>query len=206
MSGAFHPFYRPVGTSVASPLVKEKGIGGIVAENAADDSNAAGAAPAQGGNKSSLILMILLLPKTGVMIAVGYFVYTEKKKALERPSMEPIMEGAEADKKEGLLEAASGYAVPLDYFLVNLAEDQGQKLFKVQMEFDVDNIEVQEEINKRMPQVRDIIIILLSSKTYNQISTPKGKERLKEEIRDTVNSLLTKGKINKVLFTQFINS
>ena len=89
---------------------------------------------------------------------------------------------------------------------MNLAEDQGQKLFKVQMEFDVDSVEVQEEINKRMPQVRDIIIILLSSKSYNQISTPKGKERLKEEIRDTVNSFLTKGKINKVLFTQFINS
>ena len=42
---------------------------------------------------------------------------------------------------------------------------------------------------------------------FNQsFYTPKGKERLKEEIRDTVNSFLTQGKINKVLFTQFINS
>ena len=99
---------------------------------------------------------------------------------------------------------SGGYSIPLDYFLVNLAEDQGHKLFKVEMEFDVDSAAVQEEINKRMPQVRDIIIILLSSRNYNQISTPKGKERLKEEIRDTVNSFLTKGKINKVLFTRFI--
>ena len=140
-----------------------------------------------------------------VMVAIGGFVYMEKKKALEAPSLEPLERGAMADQKDGL-ENTTTYAVPLDYFLVNLAEDQGQKLFKVQMEFDVDSVDVQEEINKRMPQVRDMIIILLSSKSYNQISTPKGKERLKEEIRDTVNSFLTKGKINKVLFTQFINS
>lgn len=154
----------------------------------------------------SALLMSLVFLNTLVILGVGYFLYAEKKKTLEKPSLEPLEQGAVLDQKEGTLEATSGYSVPLDYFLVNLAEDQGQKLFKVQMEFDVDSVEVQEEINKRMPQVRDIIIILLSSKTYSQISTPKGKERLKEEIRDTVNSFLTKGKINKVLFTQFINS
>ena len=157
-------------------------------------------------SKGSPLLMGLLFLNTLVIVGVGVFLYMEKTTQLKTPSMEPIMEGAAQDKAEGTLEGTSGFAVPLDYFLVNLAEDQGQKLFKVQMEFDVDSVEVQEEINKRMPQVRDIIIILLSSKSYNQISTPKGKERLKEEIRDTVNSFLTKGKINKVLFTQFINS
>lgn len=157
-------------------------------------------------SKNSPLLLGLIFLNTLVIIGVGYFLYVEKKRSLETPSIEPIEQGAAMDQAEGTLEATSGYSVPLDYFLVNLAEDQGQKLFKVQMEFDVDSVEVQEEINKRMPQVRDIIIILLSSKTYSQISTPKGKENLKEEIRDTVNSFLTKGKINKVLFTQFINS
>ena len=119
--------------------------------------------------------------------------------------MEPLAEGAKLDQEEST-EAGETYAIPLDYFLVNLSGDQGHKLFKVKMEFDVDSSEVQDEINKRMPQVRDIIIILLSSKNYNQISTPKGKEVLKEEIRNTVNSFLTKGKVNKVLFTEFIYS
>ena len=177
-----------------------------MADNTAEKLNEGAPLPDKGKKQNSTLLMGLLFLNTCVMIAVGVFLYIEKKKALSTPTMEPIMEGASMDKNEGTLEATSGYAVPLDYFLVNLAEDQGQKLFKVQMEFDVDSIEVQEEINKRMPQVRDMIIILLSSKTYNQVSTPKGKERLKEEIRDTVNSFLTKGKINKVLFTQFINS
>ncbi len=178
-----------------------------MADNTAEKIEETPVVPDKGKkSKNSPILMILVFLNTVVILGVGYFLYIEKKTAISKPSLEPIEQGAVVDQQEGSLEATTGYAVPLDYFLVNLAEDQGQKLFKVQMEFDVDSVEVQEEINKRMPQVRDIIIILLSSKSYNQISTPKGKERLKEEIRDTVNSFLTKGRINKVLFTQFINS
>ena len=178
-----------------------------MAEN--EPANAPSAASPEGGggsSKSSPLLIGLILLNTMVMVGIGYMLYLSKQEALKTPSIEPIQAGAEKDKVEGLLEPGSGFPVPLDYFLVNLAEDQGQKLFKVQMEFDVDSVDVQDEINKRMPQVRDIIIILLSSKSYDQIATPRGKERLKEEIRDTVNSFLTKGKINKVLFTQFINS
>lgn len=182
-------------------------MGGIVADNTAEKITETPAEPDKGKKpKSSALLLGIVLLNTIVIVGVGYFLYVDRMNTLKTPTIEPIEQGAALDQKEGTLEATSGYAVPLDYFLVNLADDQGQKLFKVQMEFDVDSADVQEEINKRMPQVRDIIIILLSSKSYNQISTPKGKERLKEEIRDTVNSFLTKGKINKVLFTQFINS
>ena len=178
-----------------------------MADNTAEKIEEAPVAPDQGKKaKQSPLLLGVVVLNTLVIIGVGVFLYMSKQQELARPSMEPIMQGAAEDQKEGSLEGSGGFAVPLDYFLVNLAEDQGQKLFKVEMEFDVDSVEAQEEINKRMPQVRDIIIILLSSKNYSQISTPKGKENLKEEIRDTVNSFLTKGKINKVLFTQFINS
>ncbi|MEM7645498.1 MAG: flagellar basal body-associated protein FliL [Pseudomonadota bacterium] len=179
-----------------------------MADNTAEkpaEAPAGAEAPKKKKGGSPALLAIITL-NTIALVGVGYLLYSSKQQALERPSMEPLIEGAMEDQREGGVDAAGGYPVPLDYFLVNLAEDQGQKLFKVQMEFDVDSVDVQEEINKRMPQVRDIIIILLSSKTYNQISTPKGKENLKEEIRDTVNSFLTKGKINKVLFTTFINS
>ena len=188
-------------------------MGGTVADNTAekldDKATAAPADKAAGGEKKSkppLLLLGVVVVNTLALIGMGYMIYSSKKAELTRPSMEPLVEGGLADRADGTTVEKSGFSVPLDYFLVNLAEDQGQKLFKVEMEFDVDSVEVQEEITKRMPQVRDIIIILLSSKEYSQISTPRGKENLKEEIRDTVNSFLTKGKINKVLFTQFINS
>lgn len=98
------------------------------------------------------------------------------------------------------------YSIPLDHFFINLPQDRGQKLFKLEMKLSVDNPGIQNEINKRMLQIRDMIIILVSSKKYEQISTRQGQENLKEEIRDTINSFLTKGRINQVLFTEFIET
>ena len=59
-------------------------------------------------------------------------------------------------------------------------------------------------IEKRKAQIRDIIIIILSSKTYDEVSTREGKDGLKSEIKDTLNAFLTKGKIVNVYFTEFI--
>ena len=178
-----------------------------MADNTAEKVNEAPESPEAGGGKKKppMLLLGIILLNTIAFIGVGAMLYMNKQKEMQQPSMEPLVEGAALDQKDSTEEGDS-YTVPLDYFLVNLSGDQGHKLFKVKMEFDVDSAEVQEEINKRMPQVRDIIIILLSSKNYNQIATPKGKEILKEEIRNTVNSFLTKGKLNKVLFTEFIYS
>jgi flagellar FliL protein len=108
--------------------------------------------------------------------------------------------GKAAEGEEGFI----GKMIPMETFLVNLSGNRGNKLLKVNMELEVEGERIADEIDKRKPQIRDIIIILLSSKTYAQISAPEGKEFLREEIRDTVNSFLTKGKIKRVHFTEFI--
>src|SRR5690606_9351791 len=97
-----------------------------------------------------------------------------------------------------------GKVVPMETFLVNLAGSRGGKLAKITMELEVSSADVMGEIDRRKPQIRDIIIILLSSKNYEQVSSREGKDFLREEIRDRVNSFLTKGKINKVYFTEFL--
>lgn len=156
--------------------------------------------------KPSLLLVVALLVNTLAMVAVVYFVMANRSETQGKLTMEDIVDGAAEDMGAQAQAPTGGLVIPLDHFLVNLSGELGHKVFKVKMEFDVDSSEVQEEIDKRMPRIRDIIIILLSSKNYSQVSTPKGKEKLKEEIRDTVNSFLRRGKVNKVLFTEFIYS
>ena len=72
------------------------------------------------------------------------------------------------------------------------------------MEFEVDNDLVQGEIEKVKPKIRDKIIVILSGKSYEQVSTPEGKDQLREEIKNQVNFFLTKGQIKRVFFTEFI--
>ena len=155
-----------------------------------------------------MILYALVIINMLVVAGVGFMVYSGKKKEAAQPGISDVIQGeheaqhdpdAQVEEKEFV-----GTMVPMEMFLVNLSGANGRKLLKVLMELEVEGQKVQEEIEKRKPQIRDIIITLLSSKTYEQVSSVEGKDYLREEVRDTVNSFLTKGKIKRVLFTEFI--
>lgn len=155
-----------------------------------------------------MLLIILVVLNMVFMGAVGAMLYLNKKKEQAKPTIENVIEGehkAQAEE-EAKVDEFVGETVPLETFLVNLSGSRGGKLVKINMEFEIQDPKVREELDKRKSQVRDIIIILLSSKTFEQLSTKEGKEFLRTEIRDTVNAFLTKGKIQRVLFTDFILS
>ncbi len=59
-------------------------------------------------------------------------------------------------------------------------------------------------MNLIKPKVRDSILDLLSSKSYKEMMDPIGKQRLRDEVALRVNAYLTKGKIFKVYFTEFV--
>jgi flagellar FliL protein len=178
-----------------------------VAEENAAATAAAPATPAGSpGNKQPMILMALALVNMLVVAGVGFMLYKGKKQEAAEPKIEHVIKGEhEAQEKEAHEEKAFvGKVVPLETFIVNLAGSKGRRIAKVNMELELAGNNVQEEIDKRKAQIRDIIIILLSGKTYDEVSTKDGKEKLREEIKDTVNAFLTKGKIQNVYFTEFI--
>ena len=156
-----------------------------------------------------ILLLIVIVINMLVMASVAMILWTSYKAEKGKAKLQDVVQGEREDmtKKEGQAEASEdviGKLVPMETFLVNLAGMRGNKLVKINMELEVDGPKVEDELDKRKPQVRDIIIILLSSKTYDQVTTREGKENLREEVRDTVNSFLVKGKIKKVYFTDFI--
>lgn len=197
---------------------------------AAPAAEAHGDKDAKGGGKPILLYALVVLNML-VVGGVGFMVYAGRKHdqqnatALEKAANNLAKDGekeakheggekaeAKGEGKEGENGAAKdeegeefiGKTIPMETFLVNLSGNRGNKLLKVNMDLELQGAKVAEEIDKRKPQIRDIIIILLSSKTYAQLSSPEGKEYLRDEIRDTVNSFLTTGKIKRVLFTEFL--
>lgn len=167
-----------------------------------------GAESRGGAGGKPILLYALVVLDMLVVAGVGAMIYMGRQKEAARANdIEKAARGElEARKEESESDAEDfvGKTIPMETFLVNLSGNRGNKLLKVNLELEVENDAVAIEIDKRKPQVRDIIIILLSSKTYGQLATVDGKEFLREEIRDTVNSFLTKGKIKRVLFTEFI--
>lgn len=97
-----------------------------------------------------------------------------------------------------------GFLYTMDPIIVNLADLEVSKYLKIRIEIECNDIKITEEIDKRVPQIRDIIITLLSSKTFNEIYDREGKKRLKNEILQNINQLLGEKKVREIFFTEFV--
>lgn len=156
------------------------------------------------GSKPTLFILLAVL-NMAVVVAVGVMLYLGQKKKDAEPGIDDVIQGEhEQVEKEEKSKEFIGKLVPLETFLVNVSGSRGRKLVKINMELELTNAEVQEEVEKIKPKIRDYIIIIASSKTYAEISTKEGKNALREEIKNQINLFLTKGQITKVYFTEFI--
>ncbi len=105
--------------------------------------------------------------------------------------------------KEKTAEKA-GRLYPLDAFIVNLADAEASRYLKLKMEMGSNGAMAEGEMEKRLPQLRDAIITLLSTKTYKEICDSEGKKKLKEEILHKADQLWPGFKFEKVYFTEFV--
>src|SRR4030067_333664 len=71
------------------------------------------------------------------------------------------------------------------------------------------NLEVEseimiEEIQQRMPQIRDAILMLLTSNTADDVKSTGGKLKLQDDMVVRINHFLQTGKGKAVYFTGFV--
>jgi flagellar FliL protein len=92
----------------------------------------------------------------------------------------------------------------LDTFIVNLLSENGRRYLKVKINLELSDEELTNELNSKMPVIRDIVIRVASSKTLEEISTEKGKEKFKDQVVSELNFSLKDGKIKNVFFTDFV--
>ena len=97
-----------------------------------------------------------------------------------------------------------GPTYSMETFIVNLVGGRGKNYLKAKVELELDSDKTISEINKRLPQIRDGILTMLSSKSNEDINTLEGKFQLRAEIISTLNQYLKTGKIKNVYFTDFI--
>lgn len=160
-----------------------------------------------------LIVVFLLITVLGGAGAAYFFLFKGKSEGGEGGGEHG---GGEA-KAEHAPAAAAAAAVPatgekemvgiinrMDPFIVNLNEVDASRYLKVTVELEVTSEEVVKELDKRSPQVRDLSVGILSSKSFADIQGADGKFRLKEELMFAINKVLTAGQVKRIYFTQFV--
>ncbi|MGD9365271.1 MAG: flagellar basal body-associated FliL family protein [Desulfobacteraceae bacterium] len=144
------------------------------------------------------------------MMGGGFFLLWSKMSATVAQVQNQDDQGEDGEEKAVQEEETIGPIYRLDTLIVNLADHGGKRYLRVTMELElkpneeVEAAEVIEEIERRLPQLRDTILMILPSKQYAEISTTPGKIALRDEIMTKLNTFLKRGQISKIYFTEFV--
>jgi flagellar protein FliL len=112
-----------------------------------------------------------------------------------------VQDGATAVKKPPVF-------VSLDTFTVNLQPEHSEQHLQTNLTLKVENVEAVGLIKLHMPEVRDRILLLLSSKAASEIIATDGKKNLAAELLAEINQPFSeqhsKKIVESVLFTSFV--
>ncbi|MBS1186277.1 MAG: fliL [Burkholderiaceae bacterium] len=104
--------------------------------------------------------------------------------------------------------SATPIFVSLEPFTVNLQPENGEHYLQTSITLQTNFKEEVDLFKLYTPQVRNRILLLLSSKKPSEITTVEGKKKLAEEIVAAVNQPFQQGgrpqTVNSVLFVSFI--
>ncbi len=97
-----------------------------------------------------------------------------------------------------------GPVIDLDPFILNLADREQLRYLKVSIKLQLDRPEVETDFQDKLPAIRDALLVLLTSKEARGLRTIEGKMLVREEIGGRINSIMKRGKVRQIFFTDFI--
>ena len=116
--------------------------------------------------------------------------------------------------KEETAEGAAVVAVPaahymaLDNMVVNFAQRGPARFLQVEMQLMAHDPAAFRVIEQHMPVIRNDLLVLLGSISYEEASSREGKERLNQAILETINGIVQERSnlagIQAVYFTNFV--
>ena len=153
----------------------------------------------KGSAKKWIIIGVAVLVLGGGVYAAWNLLFAERFLGRNNPQTEKIGPSTAQAKAETF-----GTTCKMDSFIVNLLDREGKRYLKTTIEFEVDNEDIGKELTRRTPQLRDAILMLLTSKSFGDISKPEGKLQLKNELIVRINQILPGTGIRTLYFTEFV--
>jgi len=148
------------------------------------------------------IMMILSVTICACLISFGVLFYMmwTKISALE------VKTTSETEQTTGETGEARkiGPILSLESFIVNLNNPKYKKYLRVTMDLEIDCEESAKIIEERLPQLRDSILSILPTKQFEEVITIDGKNALRADILNTLNSFFDKEIITNIYFSEFI--
>ena len=149
-----------------------------------------------GGSKKKMIIIIAVVLVLLIGGGLGAFLLLGN----DAGKISPEQEQAELEKQAKQV----GPMVNIDSFIVNILDDAESRYLKAAITIEVDGEEASMELSQRMPQVKDAILLLVGNKSFSELQDLQGKIQLRAELINKINSILLRGKVKRIYFTDFV--
>jgi len=141
-------------------------------------------------SKLKFIIIAVAVMLIGAGGIYGYSKYDKEKKDNAEETKEKIM----------------SIVCPLNSFVVNLQDKTGvgKRYLKLTMQLEVGKEDDKLLIGNHNAQIRDTVLLLLSSQSLKEINTMEGKLELKQTLLSRMNQILGNNVVRGIYFTEFV--
>ncbi len=157
-------------------------------------------AKGEGGGKKKLIIIIAAGVVLVLLIGGAAYFFLKPAPVVE----EEVDPGLDVPVPEIIQSTEIGPMITIEEFIVNIISEEDRHYVKASLTLELNKEAAVEETNKRMPQIRDAILLLVGNKTYEELQDLQGKKQLKAELISKINSFLQTGKVKAIYFTNFV--
>ncbi|TDO98297.1 flagellar basal body-associated FliL family protein [Marinomonas balearica] len=159
----------------------------------------------KGGKKKLIIILVAVLVLLGGGGAAAYlFLFSGDEPPAEDAAVEEVDAQAQAIQTEG-----PAIYLELDQpFVVDFMVAGRQRYLQLNMTLKSrDQVQI-DAVKVHMPLIRNSLVLLFSSQSFDELQTVEGKKALKQAALESVNNILTQetgaGGMQDVLFTNFV--
>jgi len=152
---------------------------------------------------SKKLIIILSAVAFLIVLMMGglFFLMWSKLSNMEgQQAVEEAPEQVEMEAEETLVKPI----FPLNSFIVNLAGENGKRYLKIKMILEITKEDLNDTIRQRIPQIRDSLMMILTSKRYEDVKDTTGKIALRQEIQKQINTFFKEPCVSNVYFTDFV--
>ncbi len=158
----------------------------------AEEKEAAENEEAAPKKKSKLLFFAILGVALLLLAGGGFFAYT----TLLAPPPEEVKP---QDPGEVI-----GEIFALEPFVVNLADPAGKRYLKVQIQIELEDPLALEKAQRAAPKLRDNVIMMMTSLSFEEVMTPEGKIRVRDELLERFNVVMRPDRVRNIYFTEFV--
>lgn len=163
-----------------------------------------------GGGKGIMIVLVALIVILFIAVGVGgYLLYSSGVLSGEQNNGQAKVEKAESGDVRGTFKAH------INDLVLNITNAKGrEKLMKLSFSLKSTEPTIAAIVEEYKPEIVDVVIAQISSRSSEELLTVGGKALLKEELLEEINAIINevtsdnedikKNNIKKVLFTTFV--